>query len=43
LSQAPPPLVIDSATNSPETITPSSIAPSDAKPFAWPATVVMMK
>ena len=37
LSQAPPPEVIEIATNSPVTIVPSSIAPSDAKPAAGPA------
>src|SRR3546814_7546419 len=34
LSHAPPPEVIEMATNRPETITPKSSAPSAAKPFA---------
>src|ERR1051325_7673725 len=33
LSHAPPPEVIEMATNRPETITPSSIAPTAAKPW----------
>ena len=40
---APPPAVMDSATNNPPTITPSSSAPSAAKPFACPAISVMTK
>ena len=38
LSQAPPPEVIEMATNRPETITPSSRAPSAAKPCPGRAT-----
>jgi hypothetical protein len=38
LSQAPPPEVIEIATNSPVTIVPSSIAPSAPNAAALPAT-----
>ena len=43
LSHAPPPLVIEMATNKPDTITPSNSAPSAANPSACPATAVMTK
>ncbi len=43
LSQAPPPEVIEMATNSPVTITPISMAPRAAKPSVLPATKVMAK
>src|SRR5512143_3520173 len=39
LSQAPPPDVIEIATNSPVTMVPSSIAPSAAKAASLPATM----
>src|SRR5436190_19768023 len=39
LSQAPPPEVIETATNRPLTITPSSDAPSAAKAFAFESEI----
>jgi hypothetical protein len=36
LSQAPPPVVMDTATKKPVTITPSSIAPSEENAAALP-------
>ncbi len=43
LSHAPPPEVIEMATNSPVTITPSSMAPSALKASTLPAIFSTMK
>ena len=42
LSQAPPPVVIETATKKPFTITPSSIAPSAAKAEAFSSVGAML-
>ena len=36
LSHAPPPAVIETATNNPVIITPSNIAPTAARAATWP-------
>ena len=42
LSQAPPPAVIETATNNPVMITPSNIAPTDAKAAALASVGAML-
>ena len=43
LSQAPPPAVIDTATNKPVMITPKSIAPTDARAATCPPIAKITK
>ena len=38
MSHAPPPAVIDIATKTPVTITPSNMAPREETASSWPAT-----